>query len=531
MHKSSIRSLGTPMSRTTAFGHAAGRSVRLVAVMTAAFGLVAAVPVSHSQATVSSAYPARSPRVVRPLSWQQDQAKADALANTNFYDPEHFPGSLYNTAKMIGADEFWKAGFDGTGVDVALIDTGVAPVTGLESSVINGPDFSLDSGAGQDGIDEYGHGTHMAGIIAGHDAGYEATKIEHGIEPGKWAQTHYAGIAPGARIVNVRVGAADGAADVSQLIAAIGWTVEHAHSDGLNIRVINLSVGTSSVQDYRSDPITYAVERAWRAGIVVVVAAGNDGKLADLADPAYDPFVISVGASDHMNTTGTGDDVVADFSSRGTANRRPDFVAPGRSIVSLRDPGSVIDDANPNAVVTSRFFKGSGTSQAAAVTSGAIAVLLDRYPDLTPNQVKALLAASGHKLPLKSGAILDAGMRNIDLNAAAGKTKDVLAVKIPSAQNFNPATGMGSLEAARGDSHLILDGVAQTGEVDVFGDTWNPADPTTWTGSRWSGSRWSGSRWSGSRWSGSRWSGSRWSGSRWSGSRWSGNTWHNSDWS
>jgi serine protease AprX len=507
--------------------------MRVVAAATAVFGLVgamAATPPNHGSATPSGGHRAGSSRVVRPLaSLQEQQAKADAMANATFYDPEHFAGSLFNTAKVVGADEFWKAGSDGTGVDVALIDTGVAPVEGL-GSVINGPDFSLDAGAGQDGLDEYGHGTHLAGIIAGHDAGYEDTKIEHGVEPDKWAKTHYAGIAPGARIVNVRVGAADGAADVSQLITAIGWTVEHAHTDGLNIRVINLSVGTSGVQDYRTDPLTYAVERAWRAGIVVVVAAGNDGATADLADPAYDPFVVTVGASDTMNTTGTGDDVVADFSSRGTANRRPDFVAPGRSIVSLRDPGSVIDDANPNAVVTDRFFKGSGTSEAAAVASGAVALLLDRYPDLTPNQVKALLAHSGHKLPLKSGVTLDAGMRNIDLKEAVGKAKDVRANKIPSEQRFDLATGTGSLEAARGDSHLILDGSNQAGEVDAFGDAWNPADPTTWTASRWTGSRWSGSRWSGSRWSGSRWSGSRWSGSRWSGSRWSGNVWNNTAW-
>jgi serine protease AprX len=131
-------------------------------------------------------------------------------------------------------------------------------------------------------------------------------------------------VAPDARLVSVKVGAASGAVDVSQVIAAIDWVVAHRHDDGLNIRVLNLSYGTDGVQDYLLDPLTYAVEVAWRKGIVVVVAAGNNGPEATRLDnPAYDPRVLAVGASDPVATAGTKDDLVADFSSRGNPTRGP----------------------------------------------------------------------------------------------------------------------------------------------------------------------------------------------------------------
>jgi serine protease AprX len=145
---------------------------------------------------------------------------------------------------------------------VAVIDSGIAPVAGLNGpgQVVNGPDLSFDS---QDPdlrhLDGYGHGTHMAGIIAGRDGSY------------------FSGVAPGATLINMKVAAADGATDVSQVIAAIDWVVEHRNDPGLNIRVLNLSFGTTAMQSYQLDPLAYAVEVAWRKGIVVVVSAGNDG--------------------------------------------------------------------------------------------------------------------------------------------------------------------------------------------------------------------------------------------------------------
>ena len=235
-------------------------------------------------------------------------------------------------------------------IDVAVIDSGVVPVQGLTTGgkVINGPDLSFDSQS-EDlrYMDTYGHGTHLAGIIAGYDG----------------TRTGFLGVAPGARIVNVKVANYEGAVDVSQVIAAIDWVVQHRNDNGMNIRVINLAYGTDSVQPADVDPLSFAVEQAWRAGIVVVVAAGNDGNSTALRNPAFNPYVIAVGASDSNYTGKPGDDFVASFTNCGTSDRYIDVLAPGRSIISLRNPGSAADVEHPEARIGDRFFLGSGTSQ------------------------------------------------------------------------------------------------------------------------------------------------------------------------
>ena len=257
------------------------------------------------------------------------------------YDPKGDLGSMYDITRIIGAQDSWKAGYTGRGVDVALIDTGVAPVPGLTTgNVINGPDLSFDS---QDPtrayVDGYGHGTHMASLIAGRDIRSPLPRLYT-------SAALFTGVAPDARVVNVKVGAADGAADVSQVIAGIDWVVQHRHTNGLNIRVLSLSFGTDSTQAAALDPLAYAAERAWRAGIVVVVAAGNDGNddvRAGLADPAMDPMLLAVGASDPKGTIGASDDAVPRFA---TAR---DQAAPcrrrgaGRARLGLRSPGSYVD--------------------------------------------------------------------------------------------------------------------------------------------------------------------------------------------
>src|SRR5919108_335798 len=226
-------------------------------------------------------------------------------------DPTKDPGSMYTLVhKVTRAGKYWRAGYTGAGVDVALIDSGVVPVDGMTTpgKVVNGADLSFESQApGLRYLDTFGHGTHMAGIIAGRDVSVTAvTKDQH--------RERFMGMAPGARLVSVKVADAMGATDVSQVIAAIDWVVQHRHDNGMNIRVLNLSFGTDGVQDYRLDPLTYAVEVAWRQGIVVVVAAGNRGSEATRLDnPAYDPRILAVGASDPQGTPDIKDDAVAGF--------------------------------------------------------------------------------------------------------------------------------------------------------------------------------------------------------------------------
>ena len=365
------------------------------------------------------------------------------------YDGATAPGSMYNARLAMKVDDSWHDGFTGKGVDVALIDSGVVPVEGLTypGKVINGPDLSLESGStDRRYLDTFGHGTHLAGVIAGRDAAVTET--------GKRAKTDhdsFQGVAPDSRILNVKVAAHDGATDVSQVIAAIDWVVQHRNDNGMNVRFLNLSFGTDGTQSYLADPLTYAAEVAWHKGIVVVVAAGNSqfGN-SQLNNPAYDPYVIAVGAADTKGTPyDVTDDSVPDWSARGTAARGPDFVAPGKSVVSLRTPGSFIDNKHPEGRVNARLFKGSGTSQAAAMVSGAAAVLLQHRPNLTPDQVKALLKSTATKLPNADAQGQGAGLVNV--RAAQKAATPVLAT-----QTWPRAQGTGLLEAARGSSHVVM---------------------------------------------------------------------------
>jgi serine protease AprX len=408
---------------------------------------------------------------------------------------------------VIGTPSVWArrdtAGraLTGHGVGVALIDSGIAPVKGLARTgkVVNGPDLSIESQAlNLRNQDTFGHGTHMAGIIAGRDPEVAAGREN---DP-----RYFVGVAPDARLVNLRVAAADGAVDVSQVIAAIDWAITHRNDPGLNIRVINLSFGTDSLQDPRFDPLSYAVEAAWRAGIVVVVSVGNDGPTKTrVGNPALNPYVIAVGGSDIAGTLARNDDKIGAFSTRGNAARHADLVAPGRSIASLRDPGSYVDVNYPGGLVadgTGRFFKGSGTSQAAAVVSGAAALLLQQRPTLTPDQVKKLLMSTAVPMTGADSIAQGAG----EINVAAAVTAPTPAT---ATQWFPRATGYGTLEGARGTAHLADPdtGVELTGERDIMGRAWNPG---TWTVASAAGRAWTGGSWNGNVWAGTGWTGSSW---------------------
>ena len=442
------------------------------------------------------------------------------------WDPTTDAASLYSTTTLTGAQALWSNGYTGRGVDVALIDTGVVPVNGLTApgKVINGPDLSFESQvAGLQYLDTFGHGTHMAGIIAGRDDA--ATTY-----PGD--STDFVGMAPDARIVSIKVGDSRGTTDVSQVIAAIDWVVQHRNDPGMNIRVLNLSFGTDSSQSYQLDPLAFAAEVAWRAGIVVVASAGNAGfaPSGSLADPAYDPYLISVGAADTQGTLTTADDTVASFSQNGV-KRKPDLVAPGVHIASLRDPSSYIDQAyGSTATVASRFFRGSGTSQATAVVSGAAALLLSQRPSLTNDQVKSLLTSTATPLSNQSVNYQGAG----EVNVAATLT----AVPATAAQNWTKSTGTGQLELSRGSVHVSMNGVTLQGEQDIMGQQFNDAGMASleasgqsWSGGVWNGQTWSGQSWSGQSWSGQTWSGQTWSGQSWSGQTWSSQTWSGQSWS
>ncbi|MEV6302663.1 S8 family serine peptidase [Actinoplanes sp. NPDC051861] len=411
------------------------------------------------------------------------------------------------------------ASLTGAGIGVALIDSGVAPVAGLNQpgKVINGPDLSFESQTpGLEHLDTYGHGTHMAGIIAGSDpaGGFE-------------------GVAPGAHLISLKTAAADGAVDVTQVIAAIDWVVAHRNDPGLNIRVLNLSFGTDSVQPALVDPLSYAVEAAWKKGIVVVSSVGNDGATAPrVTMPAANPYVLAVGAADPNGTDGRADDTVATFSNRGNLTRHADLLAAGRSLVSLRVPGSYIDTQYPSARVGDRLFRGSGTSQAAAVVSGSVALLLQQRPGLTPDQVKQLLTRTAD--PLAGADPVAAGAGQLDIAEAA-----TLIAPMNATQTWAASTGLGSLELSRGTNHVVdsVTGTVLAGERDIFGTPWTPLTWTlaarngkAWTGGTWNGTVWSGQAFVGTSWPVVPWTGRTWAGRTWAGSTWAGRTWTTSGW-
>lgn len=435
-----------------------------------------------------------------------------ASSGTDVYDVFD-PSLVWRKAIRLGQ---LPSGIDGSGVAVAMIDTGVAHHQDFGDRVVTRVDFT-PGGAGDD---QYGHGTHLAGVIAG----------DGGASGGRWR-----GVAPGAELVSVKVAGADGSTDVSVVIAAIQWVVTHRGQYG--IRVLNLSFGTDSIQPYAIDPLNAAVERAWAAGITVVVSAGNRGPgLGTIAKPADDPYVITVGAADLNQTPERWDDEVAPFSSRGPTQdgfEKPDMVAPGTTLVATRDAGSAVDRLHPDAVVDEDYFKGTGTSQSGAVVSGIAALMYEANPNLTPKGVKGILMGTAFKT---AAYRVGGGDGLVDATGAVLAATSVVA---------NPnvglvrSTGLGSLERSRGRFHVETDldgdGVADLveGEMDVLGDPW---DSTSWSSTSWSSTSWSSTSWSSliaenAGWSSTSWSSTSWSGTSWSSTSWSSNSWSSVAWS
>jgi serine protease AprX len=313
-------------------------------------------------------------------------------------------GRMNRSAVVIGARAVQEnMGLDGAGVGVAVIDTGVTSwhddltYRGFNPSVrvVNGQRVVafVDFVNGRTTpYDDNGHGSHVAGIIAGN--GYDSYGAR-------------AGVAPAADIVSLKVLDSHAAGSISNVIAALGWAV--ANKAAYNIRVINLSVGAAVTESYMTDPLTLAAKRAVDAGIVVVTAAGNLGKNAQgqiqyggITAPGNAPWVLTVGAYSHQGTVTRVDDVMAPYSSRGPSaidfGAKPDVVAPGTGIVSLAVPGSTLYSTKAayllNGMVSTAYkpyLSLTGTSMAAPMVAGTAALMIQADPKLTPNLVKAII--------------------------------------------------------------------------------------------------------------------------------------------
>jgi serine protease AprX len=381
----------------------------------------------------------------------------------------------------------------------------------------------------------------MAGIIAGRETP-AGTGFGYAVD----AANDFYGMAPDARILSLKLADHNGLVDVSQVIAAIDWVVQHAQTDGLNVRVLNLSYGTTSNQPWSVDPLSWAAEVAWHAGIVVVAAAGNDGVTqTTLANPAYNPWILAVGAADTKGTLSFSDDTVPSFSGhangRGNGVRNVDLVAPGVGIVAPAVPGSNLYATYPKALVGDGYIRGSGTSQATAVVSGGVALLLQQRSGLTPDQVKDLLRTTATPLLGQTLAMQGKG----EVNFAAASMRSSSAV-----QTFDSGKGNGSIETTRHGHDLSMNGVLLKGEVDVLGAVWNDdataaatASRAAWNGGVFNGNDWTGAgfaadttsvagkTWSGKTWTGKTWTGNTWSGKTWTSLTWSSATWTGTGWS
>ena len=417
--------------------------------------------------------------------------------------------------KSTQASTAWAAGNLGAGVGVAVLDTGISPMKDFEGRLVHGPDLSGEGTL----VDNYGHGTVMAGAIGASGADSVTNK-----------DGSFAGVAPKATLVAVKVAGRNGAVDVSTILQGMHWV--SAYKDQFNIRVMNLSWGVPSTQDPKVDPLNYAVQRLWQQGIVVVVAAGNSGsKAGTIMKPGDDPLVLTVGAYNDKGTAKTDDDQPVEWTSAGPTAQgltKPDLVAPGRSLTLSRSYGSHIEVENPKALVTPSYIRGSGSSQAAAVTSGVVALLLGARPQLTPDQVKHLLRSNA--LPLSGKTANQQGTGRLRLAAALTADPGPAVTQTPT------ATGLGSIEAARGGYNVYaycndVETFIQ-GEIDVMCEKWDPAPWTgsTWRGEAWTGSTWRGAEWTGSTWRGLDWSAANWDGSTWRDGTWTGSTWRNEAW-
>jgi serine protease AprX len=478
--------------------------------------------------------------------WGDDTTKQGKKASRGpgSWDASLDLGSMYNLTKSIGAQDAWATGVTGNGVTVALIDTGVVPVPGIDKDdkVTDGPDLSFESqSASTRYLDGYGHGTHMAGIIAGKDEDFD---------PKHPSSALFAGVAPDSKLLSMKVGTGDGGTDVTQVIAAIDWVVAHSEDQGMHVRVINLSYGTESTQSWQVDPLARAVENAWNHGILVVASAGNDGlDTRQLVMPAADPHILAVGAVDNNGTAASTDDDIADFTNGGNLVRHSDVLAPGKSVVSLRDPGSFVDQMHPEGLVpedpAQRFFRGSGTSQAAAVVAGEAALLFSAEPKLTPDQVKTLLMNTARPLPTLDPA-QGAGVTSVSKALSLVKNKLVPAVPVSLAPS---STGLGSLDASRGGEHVVDPGSGDPldGQTDALGSSWNAAawakaesTDTAWVKGAWNGRTWTGTKWDKRQlqavpWTGNSWDGTPWANHAWptddfAARSWRGNSWKARSW-
>jgi serine protease AprX len=398
----------------------------------------------------------------------------------------------------VDAPRAWsQLGVTGRGVGVAVVDSGVYPHPDLAGRIVAAIDFTLEAPTVSNIplTDLGGHGTHVAGLIAGD---------------GTRSGGLYTGVAPNANIIDVRVIDARGGSNVSIILRGLQWIL--ANRSTYNIKVVNMSLGATPTGSYKSDLMATAAEILNFAGVAVVVSAGNSGPVAGtITTPAVDPYVITVGALDDNDTPLRTDDLMATFSSRGRTLfdnlAKPDLVAPGRRMISLRAPGSELDALFPERQVTvlgavsADYYRLSGTSMAAPVVAGTIALMLERNPTLTSAQIKKRLKST--VTPLSFGTSAD---RGVGLVNSYGAAASVITEKEYGAGRVSDAFAKDMRRFVQGQPFVWRD-LTYNGGVDSGGTTW---EGVTWENVRWDAVTWENVSWEGFTWEGVTWEGVTW---------------------
>jgi len=421
--------------------------------------------------------------------------------------------------QVTGATSVIAGGNSGQGVAVAVIDTGIAELPDFAGRLRPGVDFTTENNPH---LDSYGHGTFVAGLIAGD---------------GSSSAGLYVGEAPGADLVPVKVAGKSGSTTISTLIRALQWIKDDTVDD---IRVINMSVGAIPAGPTQLNPLDQAVENLWRSGYVVVTSAGNNGpSRGTVTSPGDDPLVVTVGALDDKDTETPADDTVPSFSSNGPTSWnawwKPDLLAPGKSVVSVMAPHSVIWNNFKSARVGTANFVGSGTSFAAAITSGAAAMLLAENPAADPDNVKAALLTTTDAGPGSPQDPFQQGHGVLDVARAVDEpvlsmVQDVSLVSVPVAGTPIPllTTQVVSTWATVDTVERAL--YAAPYPFPYVGDATTSLDPDTFDplfqSSAWNSSAWNSSAWNSSAWNSSAWNSSAWNSSAWNSSAWNSSAWN-----
>ena len=435
-----------------------------------------------------------------------------------------YKSSLDITNLAIGLDKVdapATGGPTGAGVGVAVLDSGIATTSDLGSSRIVGwKDFVNKK---KTPYDDAGHGTFVAGLIAGDGT------ASLPLDQGGVATMQFRGVAPQADIIGVKVLDSTGQGRASSVMAGVLWAI--AHKDQYNIRVLNLSIGGSPAAPADFDPIAKAVEFAWKYGITVVCAAGNEGEFGPggILSPGDSPYVITVGASDTRQTASISDDAVTYYSSVGPTlwdeYAKPDLVTPGNRLISVRVKGSYIDTTYPqNLISVADYVPGapddadpsylmlSGTSTSAPVGAGVAALMIGRDPSLSPDDVKVRMIGTADPLPGATRFQQGAGL----LDAAGALASDAQSRGYALSEDVGDGTTI-----LTEDDYAAWDKIAWT----KYGWT-----KFRWTKFRWTKFRWTKFRWTGVEWQKFRWTKFRWTETAWTKFRWTKFRWTNYDW-